>query len=228
MKNPYPIPDGYAPCDLWNAYNLTAARNQLGCPNSEPCGTVAVVNFDRDPTIAEDLVEYREAAFLRACNPTTGSGCVVEMNQHGETGTKDLPPVDPTGNAAIEWAIDVDMVSANCPKCRIYAVEADFSPDDNKFNANMAEAENTAARKIPNVVAIDNSWDSLSMGEVSTPKFEDAFNHKHIAIVVAAGDEGYGDVISPADYNTVTSVVGSSLRPLIVLREPRLERVRLE
>ena len=77
----------------------------------------------------------------------------------------------------------------------------------------MAEAENTAARKIPNVVAIDNSWDSLSMGEVSTPKFEDAFNHKHIAIVVAAGDEGYGDVISPADYNTVTSVVGSSLRP---------------
>ena len=133
MKNPYPIPDGYAPCDLWNAYNLTAARNQLGCPNSEPCGTVAVVNFYRDPTIAEDLVEYREAALLPACNPTTGSGCVVEMNQHGETGTKDLPPVDPTGNAAIEWAIDVDMVSANCPKCRIYAVEADFSPDDNKI-----------------------------------------------------------------------------------------------
>ena len=77
---------------------------------------------------------YRSQYGLGAC--TTANGCFKKVDQNGGTS---YPATD--GGWAQEISLDVDMVSAVCPKCKIVLVEAKSS----SF-ANLGTAENTAAR----------------------------------------------------------------------------------
>ena len=83
---------------------------------------MAVVDAYDDPNAVADLATYRAAWGLPACNTSTGAGCLTKVNEYGATSP--LPkPAGVTGWAT-EESLDVDMVSAICPNCHIYLVEA--------------------------------------------------------------------------------------------------------
>ena len=180
---------GYGPADLQSAYNLGKSINNAG-------GTVALVLWYNDPNLDADLAVYRKTFGLPPCRKSTK--CLQQVDEHGGS---NLPQND-TG-AAVEESLDVDMVSANCPKCKIVYVEA-----AQPTSADLQIAENTAA-KLAGVVAISNSWDTPGQ-EITTKSFENAFSHAGQAVVASAGDAGYS-VSSPADYNTLTAAVGTHL-----------------
>jgi subtilase family serine protease len=102
---------GYSPADLRSAYNLPSESAGSG-------QTVAIVDAFDDPNAESDLAVYRSHYGLPAC--TTANGCFKKVNQKGET-TK-YP--SPEAGWAVEISLDIDMVSAACPKCHILLVEA--------------------------------------------------------------------------------------------------------
>src|SRR5512133_4020303 len=128
-------PTGYSPADLQSAYNL---------PATTVSATVAIVDAYDNPNAEADLATYRNQYGLPAC--TTANGCFKKVNQKGVQGSY------PRGNRGwgLEIALDLDMVSATCPSCKILLVEA----NSNRFT-DLAAAVNYAA-KVPGVVAISN------------------------------------------------------------------------
>jgi Subtilase family len=188
------VVSGYGPSQLQAAYHLTnEAKTRRG-------GTVVIVDAFGYPSLAKDLAKYRKYFKLPKCD--VSSGCLKILNQDGKT--HPLPPPG-TGNDAGwlgEEAIDVSMVSANCPNCRIVMIQATSSTGTDLF-----KAERTAADLHPS--AISNSWDS---GEYKSEKHDaiESFDHPGIAITVAAGDDDYG-VLFPAAANKVVAVGGTTL-----------------
>ncbi len=178
---------GYGPADLKSAYGL---------PSSGGAGqTVAIVDAFGDNTAEADLATYRSNHGLPAC--TTANGCFKKVNQNGVQGSY---PTNDQG-WALETQLDLEMVSATCPGCKILLVEA-----TSNVNANLYAAEDTAARL--GATEISNSYGG---GEASSETTDDAhFNHPGAAITVSSGDSGFG-VEYPAASRYVTSVGGTSL-----------------
>jgi len=183
-------PSGYGPADLQSAYALGAAAASAGGNQ-----TVAIVDAYDDKTAEADLGVYRAQYGLPAC--TTANGCFKKVNQNGVQGSY------PANNQGwgLEISLDLDMVSAACPKCHILLVEA-----TSNSNANLYTAVDTAARL--GATAISNSYGGA---EASTETTDDAhFNHPGIPITVSSGDSGYG-VEYPAASRYVTAVGGTTL-----------------
>jgi subtilase family serine protease len=180
-------PAGYGPGDIRSAYKLT---------NKTSNGrTVAVVDAYDDPKAESDLAIYRSQYLLPAC--TTANGCFKKINQ--SAGTSSYPAGD-TGWAE-EISLDLDMVSATCPDCKILLVEATSA----SF-ADLGTAVNTAAKQ-PGVVAISNSYGG---GDVPDSIYGSYYNHPGIAVTASSGDSGYGASF-PADSSYVTAVGGTHL-----------------
>jgi subtilase family serine protease len=181
-------PTGYGPADLQAAYSLPAAS---GAPGSGPL--VAIVDAYDLPSAESDLNAYRSRYGLGAC--TTANGCFRKVNQAGTTNY-------PRGN--IGWgqeiALDIEMVAAICPTCKILLVEA----TNNSFT-NLAQGVNRAAQL--GAVAISNSYGAP---ESNSASLATSYNHPGIAITVSSGDNGYG-VELPAAFNTVIAVGGTTL-----------------
>jgi hypothetical protein len=179
----------YVPSDLRKAYKIVtyAAHNGRG-------RTVAIVDAYNDPHAAADLAKYRNAFHLRAC--TKSNGCLHIFNQNGAS--KPLP----TENKgwAVEEALDLDMVSAVCPLCKIDLIEARTAA-----NTNLGIAENTAARKAR---YISNSWGNSEYRTENSANHY--FDHPGHVVAFASGDLGYGSTY-PASLQMVTSVGGTSL-----------------
>jgi subtilase family serine protease len=95
---------------------------------------VAIVDAYDDPGAEADLAVYRSQYGLSAC--TTADGCFKKTDQNG--GTK-----YPRGNSGWteEISLDLDMVSAACPNCKILLVEAGSAS-----MTNLGTAVNTAVR----------------------------------------------------------------------------------
>ena len=182
------IPGGYGPSDLQSAYKLPSATAGSG-------QTVAIVDAFNDPKAESDLGVYRSTFGLSPC--TTANGCFRKVNQSGGAA---YPPSD------IGWSqeisLDLDMVSAICPKCRILLVEA----NDSSFN-NLGKAVNEAVKLQAN--EISNSYGSSEFSGETT--FASFYNHPGHVITASAGDSGYGPQV-PAAFNTVTSVGGTTLK----------------
>jgi subtilase family serine protease len=177
---------GYGPSQLQAAYNITKAAM------TNPGGLVAVVEAGGDPNLEKDLAVYRKQFGLPRCDRR--SGCLRIVNQDGRS--RPLPPI--IDGWLAEQSLDVDMVSANCPNCKILVVEASTS---------LGIAEKTAGKLHP--MAISNSWGGSEFkGE--NPSEHRLFEHSGIAITASSGDGGYG-VIFPSAANTVTAVGGTSL-----------------
>ncbi|HZS24768.1 MAG TPA: hypothetical protein VFA30_07250 [Gaiellaceae bacterium] len=181
-------PSGYGPSDLQSAYSLPSATAGAG-------RLVAIVDAYDDPNAASDLAAYRSQFGLPPC--TTANGCFQKVNQTGGT----TPPAANSGWAE-EESLDLDMVSAACPNCRILLVEAS-SPT----TANLGTAVNTAVAK--GAVAVSNSYGGA---ESSSDPSSDAsyYNHPGVAITVSSGDEGY-EVEFPASSPHVIAVGGTAL-----------------
>jgi Ricin-type beta-trefoil lectin domain/Subtilase family/Putative Ig domain len=180
----------YAPADLREAYGLGAASASDGSGV-----TVAIVDAYNDPDAATDLAAYRSEYGLPAC--TTADGCLKIVGQSG--GSK-LPAADHSGEWEFEESLDLDMVSAICPKCSILLVEANSG-----WIGSLATAETYAAQHA-NVVS--DSWGGAEFTGESA--FNSHFDRPGVAIVAAAGDDGYGTQY-PAASQFVTSVGGTTL-----------------
>jgi len=199
-------PFAYSPVNLQQAYNLIAASKGRGKGM-----TVAIVDGGDDPDAAKNLAAYRKEWSLPACDTATGAGCVVKVNQNGKASP--LPMADPTGSWEVEESLDLDMVSAICPNCRILLVEAGFDAANIPESydpgiAQFAAAENSAVALGAKFVS--NSWGGPE--SFADQAYNAAFRHPGVAITVAAGDAGYG-VSYPASTQFVTSVGGTTLVP---------------
>jgi subtilase family serine protease len=179
-------PAGYGPDDLRSAYQIAGGGS--------PSTTIAIVDAYGYSTAEADLAVYRKQFGLPAC--TTANGCFRKVDQNGGSNY----PNDNTGWAQ-ETALDLDMVSAMCPACKIILVEA-TSPTF----ANLAAAEDTAANLGAHVIS-----NSYGGGESGSSAYEIHYSHAGVAITVSSGDSGYG-VQFPASSPHVTAVGGTSLK----------------
>ncbi len=180
---------GYGPTQLEGAYGIGGFTAASGA-------TVAIVDAYDDPNLESDLGVYRSYFGLTAC--TTANGCFKKVNQNGVAGSY------PKTNAswAEETSLDVDMVSANCPSCKILVVEANSA----SF-ANLGASVNTAAT-FAGVKAISNSYGG---SESSTEgQYAADYTHANIAVTASSGDSGYG-AQSPASFGTVVATGGTTL-----------------
>jgi subtilase family serine protease len=176
---------GFAPAQLQAAYNLPSTSKGSG-------QIVAIVDAYDDPNAASDLAYYRSYFGLPAANFT-------KYNQEGQTSNY------PTGNT--EWGLeeteDVDMVSASCPNCSIYLVEANSSSLSD-LGAAEVEAVTLGAHIVSN-----------SYGCLVGPgcDFNEAdYDTPGVTYVAAAGDWGYtSSPILPAGFDSVVSAGGTSL-----------------
>ena len=160
----------YTPADLQSAYNLPTGSQGTGL-------TVAIVDAFDLPTAESDLATYRSTYHLPAC--TTANGCFKKINQYGIQGS--YPAYD--AGWAGEIALDIDMVSAICPNCKILLVEA----NDSRY-LNLGTAGNEAVSL--GAVAVSNSYGGPEgLGEDTLDSAY--YNHPGVAITVATGDCGY-------------------------------------
>ncbi|HEY2442369.1 MAG TPA: carboxypeptidase regulatory-like domain-containing protein, partial [Streptosporangiaceae bacterium] len=187
-------PSGYSPADLSSAYRLPAGAAGAG-------RTVAVVDAYDDPYAARDLAVYRAHYGLSPC--TAASGCFRKVAQDGST-TYPLPDE----SWAAEISLDLDMVSATCPRCRILLVEADSAAFDD-LGAAVDEAVHLGAKYV------SNSYGEYEPAGDITPALQahyDAlyYDHPGVAVTASSGDAGYG-VSYPASSPDVTAVGGTTL-----------------
>jgi subtilase family serine protease len=173
-----PRPDlaGWAPSDLQAAYNLPSSSNGSG-------QIVAIVDAYDDPNVTSDLAAYRSYFGLPPAN-------FMKYNQRGQQ--SNYPA------AKAEWGLeidlDVEMVSAVCPNCTIYLIEAD---DGN----NLGTAEREAVKLGAHIIS--NSWFWSTVPESD-------FQSQGVVYLAASGDSGYA-ANKPAEFPNVVSVGGTVL-----------------
>lgn len=169
---------GWTPADLEAAYNLP--------PSSKGSGQiVAIVDAYDNPNAASDLALYRSYFGLPAAN-------FAKYNQDGQQGNY------PQGNQSwgLEIDLDVEMVSASCPNCTIYLVEA---------NSNSASDLGTAAAEAVTLGAhiVSNSYSGYGDQQSN-------YDTPGVTYLASAGDYGYS-LYQPATFDSVVSVGGTLL-----------------
>lgn len=184
------VPAGWGAADIESAYELSAARGAGQ--------TVAVVDAYRTPELAANLAVYRSQYRLPAC--TTASGCLRIVNQEGETSP--LPASGVPYGWDVETMLDVSMVSAACPRCKILVLAA-----RSDSYGDLATAEDTAVRLGAQVIS--NSYGSQENGQAQS--FAAAYHHPGHVIVVSSGDDGFTAANFPANLATVTTAGGTEL-----------------
>ncbi len=122
---------GFSPSDLRGAYDIPESGG------SEQI--VAIVDAYKDPNAESDLNVYRHEYGLPEC--TASNKCFKQVNQEGTEGS--YPENEP--HWSVETSIDVDMVSAVCPDCKILLVEATNEKNNAEGVPNLYIAENEAA-----------------------------------------------------------------------------------
>ncbi len=178
-------PSGYHPANLQAAYGLLAVAAKAGGTQ-----TVAVVDAYDDPNAAADLATYRSAFGLPAC----ATGCFTKVNETGGS----TPPA-PSASWAQEVSLDLEMVSAVCPNCKILLVEAKSTSFTDFFTAE--------SYAIARATEVSNSWGGP---EFHGENAYDVYLEKPIPITFSSGDNGYG-VQYPAASPYVTAVGGTTL-----------------
>jgi subtilase family serine protease len=187
--NPNVAPSGYGPSDLQSAYKLPSSTAGSG-------RKVAIVDAYDDPNAESDLASYRSQFGLPAC--TTANGCFKKVNQSGATSP--LPAAN--SSWAGEISLDLDMVSAACPLCRIVLVETNSASI-----ANLGTGVNAAVAA--GAVAVSNSYGGAESSSESSWD-SSYYNHPGVAVTASTGDNGYG-ASYPATSRYVTAVGGTSL-----------------
>jgi subtilase family serine protease len=182
-------PKGWGAKAIESAYKLPLTRGKGQ--------TIGIVDAFSTPHLASDLGVYRKQYGLPPC--TTASGCLRVVNEQGKTSP--LPHPDPFG-WGVEETLDVSMVSAACPLCKIVVVEG-----KNPSFANLAAAENTAVRLGAKVIS--NSYDARESG--FTQAYAKAYNQPGHVIVASSGDFGYTAALFPANLASVTAAGGTQL-----------------
>ncbi|MGD0863440.1 MAG: S53 family peptidase, partial [Candidatus Limnocylindrales bacterium] len=191
------------------AYNPTGIESAYALPSSSAGSglTVAIVDAYDSPNAESYMGTYRAKFGLPAC--TTANGCFSKVDQNGGTS---YPAYDAGWEGEIQ--LDLDMVSAACPKCHILLVEADSSS-----TVDLATGVNTAVSL--GAVAVSNSYGGPESSSETTT-YDPYYNHPGVAITASSGDCGYDcsywnspngptGVEYPAASQYVVAVGGTSL-----------------
>jgi subtilase family serine protease len=179
-------PTGYSPSQLRTAYGLLTAISTMHAAGTHP--KVAIVDAYASPNAAADLATYRSLLGIPAVHS------FVQDNQAGTVGNTSWGQ---------EEMLDLEMVSAICPDCDIlYAGAASASFVDLGAAVNRAVTDGA--------VVVSNSYGG-SESSSETGIQNTYYTHPGVAITVSSGDSGYG-VQSPAAFNTVTAVGGTTLK----------------
>ncbi|MBV8197905.1 MAG: S53 family peptidase [Candidatus Eremiobacteraeota bacterium] len=184
-------PGGYGPDDLQKAYGLSSYSKDSG-----DCSTVAIVDAYDDPNAASDLNVYRSRYDLPPC--TVADGCFTKQQFTSQM----------NAGWAGEESVDIDMVSAICPNCKILLVEA----------ASASTADLSAAERYATAHAayVSNSWS----GNEGTTSYDGDYNVNGVAIAAATGDRGYSATAQwPAILPNVIGVGGTTLSSINPLAE---------
>lgn len=181
-------PAGWGADDLASAYRL---------PSEAGPDTLVGISIAYDaPNLEADLAAYRAQYGLPPC--TTANGCFRKVNQQG------LPAPLPAADFgwAMESTLDVSMVSAACPSCRILVVEG-----NTPGFADLAETEDTAVRLGAKVVS--NSYGARESG--APLAFASHYQHPGVTVVASSGDAGFTAASYPAVLATTVAVGGTTL-----------------
>jgi hypothetical protein len=164
--------------DLKAAYGLDYA---LGSG-----ATVAVVDAYGYRALESDLATYRAQFGMPPC--TVASGCLTIVNDNGDTAP--LPAED--SDWLVETALDVDMVSAGCPLCKIIVVQS--SAGGAGLDIGQVAAVGLHA------TTISNSWGGAE--DVNVPNDEATFNNPGTGTFSGGGDNGF-DSVQPGNVGPV-------------------------
>jgi len=179
---------GYGPADIKSIYGLDTSRG-AGM-------TVAVVDAYDNPRAEADLATFRKTWGMSAC--TTANKCFRKVNQRGATSY-------PAGDAG--WGVEIDLdlqaVSAACPKCKILLVEAD---DEN--DTSLGAAENKAVALGATIVS--NSWGGSEYKSVLAEGTK-YYTHPGTALIFSSGDYGFTAASFPASWTKAIAVGGTSV-----------------
>ena len=173
------------PADLRSAYKITATGSFSTI--------VAVIDAYGYPNAQADLAVYRSTFGLPSCTRT--NGCFIQIDQNGGT---NYPKYD--SGWAQEQALDLQMVSAMCPNCKIMLVQAK-SADNGALAAAVSKAIALGASVVAN---------SYGGDEVGVSAYASAYSHPGVAITASAGDGGYAPSF-PASAPGVIAVGGTTL-----------------
>ncbi|MEV8609942.1 hypothetical protein AB0383_18780 [Amycolatopsis sp. NPDC051373] len=129
---------------------------------------------------------------------TSDTGCFRKVNQRGDAAP--LPGSSFGWN--LESTLDVSVVSAACPSCRILVVEGDspLLPD-------LAATEDTAVRLGAKIVT--NSYGGRENGY--SLSFASSYQHSGVTTVVSSGDDGFTAAGCPAVLPDAVAVGGTTL-----------------
>ncbi len=96
------------------------------------------------------------------------------------------------------------MVSASCPKCTIYLMEANSNGTSDLETAN-AEAATLGA------TIVSNSWGCYGSWDCGDTNFANYFNTPGVAFLASSGDGGYDQFGGPGALANVVAVGGTQL-----------------
>ncbi|MFO0734306.1 MAG: S53 family peptidase [Labilithrix sp.] len=195
----FAAPSGFGPAELADAYELDTSV--------DPGATIAIIDAFGYPNVEADLAAYRARYGLPPC--TVASGCLRIVNQRGTSAP--LPPPPSNDNDWMtEQAIDLDLASAACPKCKLLLVQT-----ENDHDTGLFEAQQVAARL--GATVISNSWgnDETAVDLASTYEHFFAVTPA-VGIFASSGDSGYDSnghgPHYPATSAYVTAVGATTLR----------------
>ena len=179
-------PSGLSPAQIQSAYRLSGLKSGGR--------TVAIVDAYHDPTAASrprDLPQPVRAAGLQG----------QRLLQEGQPERPHRTTRRWTRGWAEEISLDLDMVSATCPDCKILLVEANSS-SLRQPRRRRQHGGATGAKAISNSYGGSDLPDSSYGAPTTTPASPSP---------PSSGDSGYGAQF-PADSKYVTAVGGTSLR----------------
>jgi hypothetical protein len=187
-------------------------RNAYALPMSGGNGkVVAVIEAFDSPTAEQDLGIYRDTYGLPPC--TTANGCFRKVNQDG------LPAPLPAPDAGwdLQIGMDLDLVGATCPDCKLLLVEARSDRADD-LGASVALAANLGA------FAISMSY---SLVETATDAVQSAHFYDQPGVLLVASS-GFGGCNRVADFVGTTSGSGvafpASLPNVVAVGGTKLRR----
>jgi subtilase family serine protease len=180
---------GFTAQQLESAYGLTAKKLNKGANTK-----VALIEVGDYSAATSDLATYRTEYGLGTAN-------LARYNSSGQQ--SNYPPSCQQASWCVETALDMDMVSASCPKCTIYIMEAQDSITD--LEASEQEAVALGATVLSNSWSCPNNWDC------GDSNFPNAFKATGIAYLASTGDYAYNTIGGPSVLPTVLGIGGTQL-----------------
>jgi hypothetical protein len=179
---------GWTATQIETAYGVTSALGSGSGTN------VALIESGDLANASSDLATYRNQYGLGTANLT-------KYNENGQQ--SNYPPSCEDYGWCLETDLDLDMVSATCPKCNIFLMEAGGQISD------LEAAEATAVSL--GATILSNSWGCYGSLDCGDPNFSSYFDTPGIAYMAATGDAGYGLVAAPSALDSVIAVGGTQL-----------------